>query len=213
MSNTNCVEPFSGVCEGAKITPRDLIWKLNFMVFIIAMMVWVGFCVFVVFGGIGLIALPFDFIYGFFNRPVPIGLPEYVSFFLIFLFYHFHFFGLTYGFSTSCLFVFLVLPPSNTFLLFFHFFVFFHFYLLFFRYEHNQSIIGERVEKLIKLGLELTNSGSRKYNKRELIIKWKKVYIMLCSCTNFFMRRFFFNFSSCSSFIHSQGCVHFGCGL
>lgn len=122
VSTVDCVSPFSPPCEGAKIVNKDLLWKLNFMVFMIAMMAWVGFCVFVVFGGIGLISLPFDFIYGFFNRPVPIGLPEY---------------------------------------------------------EHNQSIIGERVEKLIKLGLELTNSGSRKYNKRDLIIKWKKdVYIL-----------------------------------
>jgi len=46
-------------------------------------------------------------------------------------------------------------------------------------YDHNKAILGERVEKLIKQGLEYTNSGSRKYNKRELIIKWKKdVYIL-----------------------------------
>jgi LMBR1 domain-containing protein 1 len=48
------------------------------MVFLIAMMAWVGFVFFVVFGGIGLIALPFDFIYAFFNRPIPISDAEYV---------------------------------------------------------------------------------------------------------------------------------------
>lgn len=121
-STVDCSNSVVGVCSGAEITSVELNWKLNFMVFLIAMMAWLGFILFVVFAGIGLIALPFDFIYGFFHRPIPISDAEYT---------------------------------------------------------HNKAILGERVEKLIKQGLEYTNSGSRKYNKRELIIKWKKdVYIL-----------------------------------
>lgn len=121
-STIDCANNFVGVCQGAKLDSKELNWKLNFMVFLIAMLAWVGFCVFVVFGGIGLVMLPFDLIYSFFNRPIPISEAEY---------------------------------------------------------SHNLAIIGERVEKLLKQGLEYTNSGSRKYNKRDLIIKWKKdVYIL-----------------------------------
>eukprot|EP00607_Mallomonas_marina_P008254 CAMPEP_0182417144 /NCGR_PEP_ID=MMETSP1167-20130531/1549_1 /TAXON_ID=2988 /ORGANISM="Mallomonas Sp, Strain CCMP3275" /LENGTH=257 /DNA_ID=CAMNT_0024590473 /DNA_START=346 /DNA_END=1116 /DNA_ORIENTATION=- len=44
-------------------------FSVNFPVYIIALMSWVGWWVFSVFAGFGMAAIPFDFILGFTNRP------------------------------------------------------------------------------------------------------------------------------------------------
>lgn len=51
--------------------------KVGFDVYIIAVMCWVGWLFFVVFGGIGLSAVPLDLILAFADRPVPISEQTY----------------------------------------------------------------------------------------------------------------------------------------
>jgi len=99
-----------------------LLWKVSFIIWLFTVMAFAGFLVFVVFGGIGLIALPHDIIYSWWTRPHPIEESEY---------------------------------------------------------KKNNVKIGERAEKLIKMGLNYTNPRSPDYNNRAKIITWKRnVYVL-----------------------------------
>eukprot|EP01112_Ceratiomyxa_fruticulosa_P023012 TRINITY_DN862_c0_g1_i2.p1 TRINITY_DN862_c0_g1~~TRINITY_DN862_c0_g1_i2.p1 ORF type:complete len:529 (+),score=73.80 TRINITY_DN862_c0_g1_i2:255-1841(+) len=54
-------------------------YRVSIVLYIITMIVFGGWILFIIFGGIGLIAFPFDMIQGFMKRPIPINLQQYTE--------------------------------------------------------------------------------------------------------------------------------------
>lgn len=52
-------------------------WKLSFMIWVIAVLIFVGYGIFIFFGGTGLITLPLQFISSYVNRPRAISEEKY----------------------------------------------------------------------------------------------------------------------------------------
>jgi LMBR1 domain-containing protein 1 len=50
--------------------------KVSFPIYLMSCTAWLGFWVFVIFGGFGLTALPLDLIYAFINRPKQLSSAE-----------------------------------------------------------------------------------------------------------------------------------------
>lgn len=70
--NDQCPDP----CKASNDVVK---YQISFILYIISMVTFVGMFLFVIFGGIGLVALPMDLIHNFVNRPRFMKLDEYTA--------------------------------------------------------------------------------------------------------------------------------------
>jgi LMBR1 domain-containing protein 1 len=75
-----CYYPFSDLRpQYNRTNDQYLKFRVTFLLYIISMVVFLGWVLFIVFGGIGFIALPFDCINDFRKRPIRISLEQYTT--------------------------------------------------------------------------------------------------------------------------------------
>lgn len=74
-----CYYPFQDLRGEYNRTNTHLKFRVTFLLYIISMVVFFGWILFIIFGGIGLIALPFDCINDFKKRPIRITLDQYTT--------------------------------------------------------------------------------------------------------------------------------------
>jgi LMBR1 domain-containing protein 1 len=75
-----CIYPYSDLKPNAtRADDQRLEFRVTFLLYLISMVVFFGWVLFIVFGGIGLVALPFDCIIDFQKRPIRISLDQYTT--------------------------------------------------------------------------------------------------------------------------------------
>jgi len=75
-----CYYPYHDLKAEYNRTNRQYLkFRVTFLLYLISMVVFLGWVLFIVFGGIGLIALPFDCINDFKKRPIRISLDQYTT--------------------------------------------------------------------------------------------------------------------------------------
>lgn len=70
--------PLGTACPNCSVSSTNVNYRVSFVLYLISMLTFLGLFLFVLFGSIGLAALPMDLINGFRFRPRPIGLQTYV---------------------------------------------------------------------------------------------------------------------------------------
>lgn len=69
----------AAACASCQRSSDTLDYKVSFFIYFISMLAWLGMFLFVIFGGIGLAALPLDFIIAFRFRPKPMKREQYLT--------------------------------------------------------------------------------------------------------------------------------------
>eukprot|EP00027_Filamoeba_sp_ATCC50430_P001449 CAMPEP_0168548398 /NCGR_PEP_ID=MMETSP0413-20121227/4536_1 /TAXON_ID=136452 /ORGANISM="Filamoeba nolandi, Strain NC-AS-23-1" /LENGTH=461 /DNA_ID=CAMNT_0008578691 /DNA_START=83 /DNA_END=1468 /DNA_ORIENTATION=+ len=73
------IPPAEATCPECKESNAQVDYQISFILYIISMVTFVGMFLFVLFGGIGMVALPMDLINNFINRPKFMTLQEYTE--------------------------------------------------------------------------------------------------------------------------------------
>jgi len=77
-SNLTPAQQFTS-CPGCVTSDDTINYRISFLLYVVSMLTFIGMFLFVVFGGIGLAALPMDLINGYRKRPKFINLQTYIA--------------------------------------------------------------------------------------------------------------------------------------